>query len=133
MTISVRDLLVKGSALGGVHKNLISDLEAGNLSQALQDTITGGGGGGGTTNLTITRTGNNLTIHSSSGADVVVPIASPSAAGILTSALFNQFNAAVNMEEVRDALAGDSLDGTCLLYTSPSPRDRQKSRMPSSA
>ena len=25
------------------------------------------------------------------------------------------------------------LDGTCLLYTSPSPRDRQKSRMPSSA
>ena len=24
-------------------------------------------------------------------------------------------------------------DGTCLLYTSPSPRDRQKSRMPSSA
>ena len=25
------------------------------------------------------------------------------------------------------------LSGTCLLYTSPSPRDRQKSRMPSSA
>ena len=25
------------------------------------------------------------------------------------------------------------LDITCLLYTSPSPRDRQKSRMPSSA
>ena len=25
------------------------------------------------------------------------------------------------------------LHGTCLLYTSPSPRDRQKSRMPSSA
>ena len=25
------------------------------------------------------------------------------------------------------------LDGICLLYTSPSPRDRQKSRMPSSA
>lgn len=112
MTISVRDLLVKGSALGGVDKGLISDLEAGNLSQALQDAITGGGGGGGTTNLTISRTGNTLTIHSSSGADVVVPIASVSAAGILTSALFNQFNAAVNMEQVRDALAGASLDGT---------------------
>ena len=34
---------------------------------------------------------------------------------------------------------GDTLNvigtvvGTCLLYTSPSPRDRQKSRMPSSA
>ena len=26
-----------------------------------------------------------------------------------------------------------SILGTCLLYTSPSPRDRQKSRMPSSA
>ena len=25
------------------------------------------------------------------------------------------------------------MDKTCLLYTSPSPRDRQKSRMPSSA
>ena len=30
-----------------------------------------------------------------------------------------------------DALFGTV--GTCLLYTSPSPRDRQKSRMPSSA
>ena len=29
------------------------------------------------------------------------------------------------------ALAGGT--GVCLLYTSPSPRDRQKSRMPSSA
>ena len=27
----------------------------------------------------------------------------------------------------------DNLRTTCLLYTSPSPRDRQKSRMPSSA
>ena len=31
---------------------------------------------------------------------------------------------------VRDSKAGDM---ACLLYTSPSPRDRQKSRMPSSA
>ena len=31
-----------------------------------------------------------------------------------------------------DGLARDA-DGVCLLYTSPSPRDRQKSRMPSSA
>ena len=30
------------------------------------------------------------------------------------------------------ATMGDDL-GSCLLYTSPSPRDRQKSRMPSSA
>ena len=30
-------------------------------------------------------------------------------------------------------LANEDVDGVCLLYTSPSPRDRQKSRMPSSA
>ena len=34
---------------------------------------------------------------------------------------------AKNLEEVVEQLEG------CLLYTSPSPRDRQKSRMPSSA
>ena len=33
----------------------------------------------------------------------------------------------------RIALAKSEQFGTCLLYTSPSPRDRQKSRMPSSA
>ena len=31
------------------------------------------------------------------------------------------------------AFSGDAQYETCLLYTSPSPRDRQKSRMPSSA
>ena len=30
-------------------------------------------------------------------------------------------------------LSGGGISYTCLLYTSPSPRDRQKSRMPSSA
>ena len=34
--------------------------------------------------------------------------------------------------EIRDE-DGNALSETCLLYTSPSPRDRQKSRMPSSA
>ena len=32
-----------------------------------------------------------------------------------------------------DALQSNQLYNSCLLYTSPSPRDRQKSRMPSSA
>ena len=32
-----------------------------------------------------------------------------------------------------EAVDVDTSGGTCLLYTSPSPRDRQKSRMPSSA
>ena len=37
-------------------------------------------------------------------------------------------------ESLQDApLAVTALSGVCLLYTSPSPRDRQKSRMPSSA
>ena len=31
------------------------------------------------------------------------------------------------------SLAYNDQNGNCLLYTSPSPRDRQKSRMPSSA
>ena len=34
---------------------------------------------------------------------------------------------------LRETLAGVVVDNSCLLYTSPSPRDRQKSRMPSSA
>ena len=37
-------------------------------------------------------------------------------------------------EELRDIQDGEILiENHCLLYTSPSPRDRQKSRMPSSA
>ena len=32
-----------------------------------------------------------------------------------------------------EPLPAPKYDDTCLLYTSPSPRDRQKSRMPSSA
>ena len=37
------------------------------------------------------------------------------------------------LKMLSDGLAVGILDLTCLLYTSPSPRDRQKSRMPSSA
>ena len=37
------------------------------------------------------------------------------------------------MTEVLTGLARGELYNPCLLYTSPSPRDRQKSRMPSSA
>ena len=32
-----------------------------------------------------------------------------------------------------EGLIRDALKSSCLLYTSPSPRDRQKTRMPSSA
>ena len=44
---------------------------------------------------------------------------------------FPLLNRGVAKNEVKDRVA-KMLD-TCLLYTSPSPRDRQKSRMPSSA
>ena len=36
-------------------------------------------------------------------------------------------------EEMYEMFAAKHMDYGCLLYTSPSPRDRQKSRMPSSA
>ena len=44
---------------------------------------------------------------------------------------FEEFLDALGVE--RCHLIGPNTPNTCLLYTSPSPRDRQKSRMPSSA
>ena len=38
-----------------------------------------------------------------------------------------------NIETIKDTLSSKYVSTVCLLYTSPSPRDRQKSRMPSSA
>ena len=40
---------------------------------------------------------------------------------------------AVALEETDAALTAAQIDEVCLLYTSPSPRDRTRSRMPSSA
>ena len=37
------------------------------------------------------------------------------------------------MDNLKDAADGEHYEWTCLLYTSPSPRDRTRSRMPSSA
>ena len=37
------------------------------------------------------------------------------------------------LEELKEIAEHNIVRRTCLLYTSPSPRDRQKSRMPSSA
>ena len=55
--------------------------------------------------------------------------------GILLNA--NEASQNVNetvKQEIIDAISNLSLNRyPCLLYTSPSPRDRQKSRMPSSA
>ena len=38
-----------------------------------------------------------------------------------------------NAPSTEGPIIGVTVGGSCLLYTSPSPRDRQKSRMPSSA
>ena len=48
----------------------------------------------------------------------------------VTSMLRNQLENSTRIEKKIDRR---DLESTCLLYTSPSPRDRQKSRMPSSA
>ena len=40
---------------------------------------------------------------------------------------------AIRLKEKGNYVVADFICPTCLLYTSPSPRDRQKSRMPSSA
>ena len=41
--------------------------------------------------------------------------------------------AGLAVDEDENILVADQKNNSCLLYTSPSPRDRQKSRMPSSA
>ena len=45
--------------------------------------------------------------------------------------IFNTFEEYIN--DLKNHDDRNTLYGICLLYTSPSPRDRQKSRMPSSA
>ena len=44
----------------------------------------------------------------------------------------NSYNDYLDIENTIKIFAGDQ-DNVCLLYTSPSPRDRTRSRMPSSA
>ena len=58
-------------------------------------------------------------------------LVTPAALGLLATGA----NAAeLNINGVSDyAASADQVTSVCLLYTSPSPRDRQKSRMPSSA
>ena len=48
---------------------------------------------------------------------------------------YNSFNIDVNAKEFIEVNSKEELIGLngCLLYTSPSPRDRTRSRMPSSA
>ena len=52
---------------------------------------------------------------------------------MIAATLFANYPAETRMHYVRRYYDATSLFKVCLLYTSPSPRDRQKSRMPSSA
>ena len=57
---------------------------------------------------------------------------------LMTMIAFLRENQAPSEEDVREALSGNlcrctGYQNICLLYTSPSPRDRTRSRMPSSA
>ena len=52
---------------------------------------------------------------------------------VLTEALSNNKKSRVAVETFLTGTSYGGLVVVCLLYTSPSPRDRQKSRMPSSA
>ena len=61
------------------------------------------------------------TIYKSPVADVVIPEVP------ITEWVLQRATARASHTALVDA------SGSCLLYTSPSPRDRQKSRMPSSA
>ena len=61
--------------------------------------------------------------------EFVDPIARPRYTGLAT---FLRAPYETDLSKVDIGLVGVPYDG-CLLYTSPSPRDRQKSRMPSSA
>ena len=57
---------------------------------------------------------------------------STQATDIVTAQLVKGLRATL-FQEIGEPKPGDAAPWTCLLYTSPSPRDRQKSRMPSSA
>ena len=68
-------------------------------------------------------------IGDSSGAGVGVALQSDALIGQLAAELAQHFTLHWHL----DALTGATTTSTCLLYTSPSPRDRTRSRMPSSA
>ena len=54
----------------------------------------------------------------------------------LCTVCYKQFTTKDNLnyhKQMHSAVKRDDMYSCCLLYTSPSPRDRQKSRMPSSA
>ena len=77
---------------------------------------------------------NNLRIHSlvsTSEAGSGHPTTCLSAADIISALFFRAMR--YDPTEAQLLQLKDDLSSVCLLYTSPSPRDRTRSRMPSSA
>ena len=107
-------------------------------ASAVKNLPSGGGGTADPTNLGLTAAGDKVTISSSTGTDVEIPGATNTAAGVLTAEqkrILDASHIGFPKAELTSLLTGIRIGqtSTCLLYTSPSPRDRQKSRMPSSA
>ena len=66
----------------------------------------------------------------------LIIFSAPSGSGkstIINYLLTQNLNLAFSISATSRPPRGTEQNGVCLLYTSPSPRDRQKSRMPSSA
>ena len=142
-------------------ENVVDALSAGTNITILSDgTISAADGAA--TDLGIITSQTNVTITSSTGDNVLIPDADADDAGVMNITQYAKvqylpiadptYNSASTDDQY--ALVPNSLDGQpgtwalvshtnsfaqltegniCLLYTSPSPRDRQKSRMPSSA
>ena len=55
------------------------------------------------------------------------------AMGVATTEQWNMFYRRILIKDLRCGVSEKTVNKICLLYTSPSPRDRTRSRMPSSA
>ena len=96
-----------------------------NLKEAIE-LIVGGGGGGAGTDLTLTRVGNVVTVLSSTGTDVVIPLATTSLAGLLSLEDKLILDNALTTDTlvigdglIGDGSVGDPLDWAGAFVTSP--------------
>ena len=87
----------------------------------------------GDTNRLVGLTRDVARLHDAREYDVVVSAGEQVSVGLLAMALQDLGIAARSWLGWQIAMKTSDVHGACLLYTSPSPRDRQKSRMPSSA
>ena len=80
------------------------------------------------------RQDTNARVTERLGTVVTLDDAVASTAGLADELDFRRVQLSGEFDTNREIfIANRSREGVCLLYTSPSPRDRQKSRMPSSA